>query len=284
MSLLESRRFALNAAISLCTDVPINNSAVRRRPLLNELALFPVKEPLNREEDLFTKFLLILEKRNITNILKDKNPYWLKDTHYNLMEVVGTSIQFIDQHNSSLPKTTLPPAHDIETFINSVLQESKPVTIDRQFDILLDITNNNVIGAANVGMLATRYMARFADQRAYPNLIIGDKKFTIKTDDKDITEIMRLWNTKIARFKLYDNSDKNDAIGDIYYFWTHLFAACVLSTDGFEAKAFQKVFERGTDLMIFVKDYIARARNGVVTSHFESSLLGRTIGLSLAYL
>jgi len=273
-------RFAVEANLSLFADVP-SNPSVRRKKLFDELASSPVKEPLNREEDLYTKFLSILEKRQITNPLQERNPYWLPNTPYSIGDVVGTCAQFTDQHGAPLPKTTLPPGEDVEKFIEKVLKEPEPVTIDQQFDMLLDITGNNVIGAANLGMIATRYISRFADQRAYPSLTIEGKEYTQETSDEEVGEMITKWNSKIARFKTYTDSEQNDGIGDGYYFWTHVFAGMALSVDSPQAKAMQTVFERGTELMVFVKYKIAR-RKGDVLPHFEASKLGRAIGLSLA--
>lgn len=197
------------------------------------------------------------------------------------MEVFGTSVQFIDQHDAPLPKTTLPPAKDVEAFINGILQQEGPVTVDKQFELLLDITGNSVIGAANVGMLATRYMSRFSDIRAYPHLNIGGTVITPDTDDEVVSGVMREWNTRMARFET-DNSGRNDGTGDQYYFWTHFFAACVSDSERMKGKVFQKTFEKGNEIMIFAKDKIAK-RGGVVSSHFEASLIGRNIGLALSY-
>lgn len=199
------------------------------------------------------------------------------------MEVFGTSIQFIDQHKAPLPKTTLPPSRDVEAFINAVLQNPGPVTIDRQFELLLDITGNNIVGAANLGMLATRLMSRFSDQRAYPSINIDGKLISYKTTtDQEIELVMRRWYQKAARFETYnDVLNRNDGSGDQYYFWTHFFAACVADSEKTSGKFFQEAFEKGNDVMIFVKDKIAK-RGGTVSSHYEASLLGRHIGLAIS--
>lgn len=273
-------RLAVEANLSLFVDVP-SNPSVRRKKLFDELASVPVKEPLNREETLYPNFLSVLEKRGITNPMQERNPYWMPDTPYSVGDVVGICAQFTDQHVAPLPKTTLPPAEDVERFIEKVLKEPEPVTVDQQFDILLDITGNNVIGAANLGMIAARYVSRFADQRAYPSLTIEGKEYTSKTSDQEIGEMISKWNSKIARFETYTDSEQSDGIGDGYYFWTHVFAGMALSSESLQAKAMQKVLERGTELMIFIKYKIAR-RKGDILPHYEASKLGRAIGLSLA--
>ncbi len=279
MSLLESSNFCFKVSVSLFNDKP-HYASVRRRPLLYELASTPSVEPLNREEELLGKFLLIVQNRGITNIHRNKDRYWMKNIPYDLMEVFGTCIQFIDQYKTPLPKTTLPPAQDIETFINEILQQEGLVTIDKQFELLLDITGNSVIGAANVGMLATRYMSRFSDIRAYPNLNIAGTVVTYDTSDAAISAIMREWNTKMARFET-KSTGRNDGTGDQYYFWTHFFATCVTDAESMKGKLFQKTFERGNEIMIFAKDKIAK-RGGVVSNHYEASLIGRNIGLALS--
>lgn len=278
MAIFTAERFTLRAAISLAID-PSNSPLVRRRPLSDSIARTQVKEPLNREEDLLAEFISIVKNRDMS-VINNNRPYWMTGSPYNLVEVFGTCIQFIDQHSGSLPQTTLPPVQDLEVFINLVLQESKPLTIDKQFELLLGITRNNITGAANLGMMATRLMSRFSDQRAYPKITLNDKVFTPFSDDEEIEQIIRTWNEKIAKFETYDNSGRNDGPGDSYYFWTHFFAARVFSPDTLESKFFQKCSEYGTDIMVFIKNKIAR-RRGVVSSHHEASLLGRQIGISL---
>ncbi len=272
--------FAYKSGLSLFNDKP-DYPSVRRRPLLFELSSAPIAEPLNREDELLTKFLDIINKRQINLPIIDRSPYWLKGQSYNPLEVFGTSIQFIDQHTGSLPQTTLPPVEDMELFINTILQEDGPVTIDRQFEHLLNITNNHVIGAANIGMLATRLMSRFSDLRAYPELIIDNTIITPDSTDEAIEPILRKWFYKMAPFETYiDKSGRNDASGDQYYFWTHFFAACVYDPQLPQGQVFQRTFEKGNRLMIYVKENIAK-RGVVVTQHFESALLGRHVGLSL---
>lgn len=172
----------------------------------------------------------------------------------------------------------------METFINAVLKEpTDKVTIDRQFELLLDISGNDLLGAANIGMLATRLMSRFSDQRAYPNLNIDGKEIKYQeTTDEEIEPIMRKWFHKVARFETFnDVNGKNDGSGDQYYFWTHFFAACVFESDTLSGKIAQKTFEKGNALMIYVKDKFAK-RGGTVSNHYEASLLGRHLGLSIA--
>ncbi len=280
MSIFESARFALQSSVSLFNDKS-HYASVRRRPLLFELASTPQREPFNREEVLLQKFVSIAQQRNLNDSHDKRGRYWAEEKPYDLTEVFGTCVQFIDQHEAPLPRTTLPPSQDIERFINGVLIQDHPVTIDREFEMLLDITGDSLVGAANVGMLATRYMSRFSDIRAYPCLNIDGTTVTPHTDDETISNIMRSWNAKVARFETYSNG-RNDGTGDQYYFWTHFFAACVADNESVKGKIFQKSFERGNEIMIFAKDRIAK-RGGVVSSHYEASLLGRNIGLALVF-
>jgi len=244
----------------------------------------PPTEPLNREEGLLDKFQSIMNERGIKGIPKIKRPYWIENGRYDPFEVYGTAIQFMDQHNGPLPKTTLPPAKDVEIFINRVLQEpTEKVTIDRQFEILMDISRNDVLGAANIGMLASRLMSRFSDQRAYPSLCIDGKEIVYQiTPDEEIEPLMRKWFHKIARFESFnDVNGRNDGSGDQYYFWTHFFAACVYGQSSISDQIFQKIFEKGNEVMIYVKHKFAK-RGGTVSDHYEASLLGRNIGLSIS--
>ena len=272
-------KFAMKACLSLFVDAP-TNPVEYRKPLYERLSMTPTREPMNRELDLYDKFLSILKTRQIVIPAQDRNPYWAPNSPYNVMEIVGTCAQFTDHHGSPLPKTTLPPSQDVEAFINKVLQEPDITTVDRQFDLLLDVTNNHVIGAANLGMVATRYISRFGDFRAYPRLTIVGREYTKDTSDDVLNDTHALWNEKVSRFETYNNFNKNEGIGDEYYFWTHMFAAMALGDKGIQAKTMQELFSRGTELMIWAKYKVAR-RKGDILPHFEASRLGRAIGLSL---
>lgn len=274
-------RIAVESCVSLFMESP-SNPTVKRKPVYDELARSPIKEPLNRDSTLYPNFLSVLTARQIPldGVLQEKAPYWKTDTEYNMLEVFGTSAQFTDHHGAPLPKTTLPPREDLESFIDTMLKQPDIVTVDKQFDILLDVTNNNVIGAANLGMIATRFMSRFADFRAYPEIAIDGKKYTNKTPDSEVNDAIRRWNSKIAKFETYDKTDKNDGLGDNYYFWSHMFGTLTLNSNGPNAAAMSKIFERGTELMIFAKYTIAR-RRGAILPHFEASHLGKAIGFSL---
>lgn len=277
---LTATRFAATACASLFHDAP-DNPVEYRKPLFERLSLTPATEPLNREATLQANFLEIIQAREIELPVQDRSPYWLNGTKYNQMEIIGTVSQFTDHHDAPMPKTTIPPAQDVERFINAVLAEPEPTTVDRQFELLLDITDNNVTGAANLGMLATRYITRFGDYRAYPELKLDGKVYTPETPDEEVDNMLARWNEKVSKFEVHSDSPKNDGMGDGYYFWTHVYAALALGDEGINAKAMQKLVERGTELMIWAKYKIA-GRKGDILPHFEASHLGRAIGLSLA--
>ncbi len=279
MNSIRTTKFAMEACLSLFVDAP-TNPVEHRKPLYERLSMTPTREPMNRELDLHDKFLSVLKNRQIATPVQDRNPYWMSNSLYNVMEIFGICAQFTDHHGSPLPKTTLPPSRDVEVFINKVLQEPDITTVDRQFDLLLDITSNHVIGAANLGMVATRYISRFGDFRAYPRLVIAGREYTQDTSDEVLNDTHALWNDKVSRFETYNNFNKNDGIGDGYYFWTHMFAAMALGDEGIQAKTMQELFSRGTELMIWAK-YKVAGRKGDILPHFEASLLGRVIGLSL---
>lgn len=275
----ETASFAAKASASLFNDKP-TYASVKRRPILFEIASVPAREPLNREEGLFDKFLAISDKRHLKQ--NDHGPvqYWTDNQPYDLGEVFGTCVQFMDQHDAPLPKTTLPPAKDVESFINWVLEQNDLVTVDRQFEKLLDLSHNNILGAGNIGMIATRYMSRFSDIRPYQGLNINGVTVTLDTPDEIINNLMWEWSNKVSRFEIFTKG-KNDGTGDQYYFWTHFFAACASNKDNIGGNVFQMTFARGNEIMIFVKDKLAK-RGGTVSSHYEASLIGRNIGLALS--
>ncbi len=114
-------------------------------------------------------------------------------------------------------------------------------------------------------------MARGADQRAYPDIFID-------------ADGIRNWNTQLAQFETYNNSGQNDAPGDNYYFWTHVFAAMAFSNRGPQERLAQLAFSRGTQIMAFVRKNLASGNQPNITAHQPASAIGRQIGLALANL
>ena len=181
----------------------------------------------------------------------------------------GAAIQSLDLHDALLPRTVLPPEKDVAQFIKGVKDLPHKAKLHEQLALALDISDNDLLGAVNVCWIATRFMARGADQRAYPGLFI------------DVDGI-RDWNSQLAQFETYNESGKNDAPGDNYYFWTHVFGAMAFNRHGYQAKLAQIAFSRGTQIMAFVRKHIATGNQPNITAHQPASTLGREIGYALA--
>lgn len=227
----------------------------------------PLREPLNREFDLVHNIIKVINKRNVLRPdASSLSPYWDMNIQYKPLEVFGTLIQFLDYHKTSLPLTVLPPQQDVERYVKTILLKEGRVVIDQQLDELLDITRNNLLGAANLGFIASRIFGRGLDCRAYPNLDVNDNK-------------MLEWGSKVAQFEYYTGSN-GDSAGDTYYFWTHLFAGLFYNIYGKNKFLYQTTFENGTALMVFVRQWVARLPT--TSDHFVPSLLGRRIGLTLS--
>jgi hypothetical protein len=86
-----------------------------------------------------------------------------------------------------------------------------------------------------------------------------------------------------VQFETYNNSGMNDAPGDNYYFWTHVFGAMAFSEQGLRQVMAQLAFGKGTEIMAFVRKNIARKQPNI-TEHAPASELGRAIGLAFANL
>lgn len=268
-STIEALSFAYQSAKSLLHNIP-DRPGVRFRPVYEENALTVEQLPLNIEDEILPSFIDIIRERAIEPGFSHR-PYWNKSVEYNSGEVFGTTVQSLDLHDAPLPRTVLPPEEDIAKFIKAIRDTPQKVKLNEQLAIALDITGNDLLGAANVCWMATRFMARGADQRAYPNIPID-------------AEAIRDWNGQLAQFETYNSSGKNDGPGDNYYFWTHVFAAMAFSNRGIQAKLSQTAFSRGTQIMAFVRKNIAKGNQPNITSHAPASLLGREIGLALANL
>jgi hypothetical protein len=260
--------FAYQSAKSLLYNIP-DRVGVIYRPIYEKNALTPERLPLNSEEEIFSSFMTTIRERNIQPPLVSR-PYWDTKIHYDPLEVFGATIQSVDLHDAPLPTTVLPPEKDVADFITGIKSSSDKVKLNQQFNLALNITENNLLGAANLCWIATRFMGRGADQRAYPNILMNAQE-------------VRDWNNALAQFETYNNSGKNDSPGDTYYFWTHVFAAMVFSDQGLENMLAQLAFSHGTKIMEMIRKHIAKKQPNI-TAHEPASELGRTIGLALTSL
>jgi len=257
-------RFAINSGRSL---LGFNKSVDIYRPIYADIARSGTVEPLNRRNEVLSEFIKIANEREI--VLPDTrlSPYWDPDRKYKPLEVFGTLIQYVNYHKSALPITTLPPEKDVKAYIDKIMSMEGKATLPQQFNALLDIANNNLLGALNVGFVASRIMARGLDTRAYPGIPSGKNE-------------LYAWNNKIAQFEQDVNSEKNDGPGDTYYFWTNLFGALYFSRfEGFGKKAFRYSFANGTEIMLKTRECIARVP--INAEHYKASNMGREIAFAL---
>lgn len=222
--------------------------------------------PLNIEEDILNSFL------DLGNRFPHKThhrPYWLdKNVSYNPLDILNSTIQCFDDHDEPLTTTTIPPERDVRAFAERVMFADKKMTVIDQLKVLLDITEGNILAAANIGFITTRFFARGTDRRVYPGI-----KFNF--------EDMRVWNDRLAQFEVYGQDSKMHAASDTYYFWTHFFVslACELDSRPW-AKAINRGFSKGTDLMVFTRTHIVG--KPTVTSHKEASAIGRNVGIAVS--
>lgn len=193
-------------------------------------------------------------------------PYW-SPAIFNPWDVFSSCIQFYDLHSNPIPDNLRPPVDDVNSFFGGMLNREGKVLLKDQFSLLMDITHNHLTSAALLGMMGSRIIARNLDTRAYPDICMTDNLQDSLID-------------KLAPIEIFGNEqEKLDPVGDHYYFWTHFFAACALSAIGTEGMKMQKVFERGTSIMVKVRRYIAQ--QPTISDHREASMLGRNLGLAM---
>jgi hypothetical protein len=222
--------------------------------------------PLNSEVDIFPNFYDVMRQRGIRYSPKLDRPYWNPSKRYDPIEIFTTAIQFLDDHNEPLPATTLPPPDNVREYSNIVLSSEKKINVTEQFQLLLDVTDNNVVGAANLGFISSRFYARGGDRRAYPEL-------NVTPDD------LVAWNNKIAQFETFNDMGTSDGPGDTYYFWTHFFVSSAYrSLDCMSGNIIDPAFEIGTGVMTQVRKNIAG--QPTISDHREASMLGRNIGIA----
>lgn len=217
--------------------------------------------PLNTQENVSVGISAVLEKRRAE--LNSIQPYWLPaGNQYIPSEALNATIQFFDEHDGPLPVSVLPPQEDVCRYIESVLGSDTRLTVPEQLKILIEITNN-LVGAVNLGFMASRIMARGADTRAYPGIQVGPNELIA-------------WDSHVAQFEKF-SEEKYDGPGDTYYFWTHAFIALLGRFPGF--KSLDIASKKGTEIMVFARKYVAGTPT--VSGHREASLIGRNAGVVL---
>lgn len=237
------------------------------RDVYARVKTLPLQEPLNREHNVVHGVIDVIRRRSVkTPASQSITPYWDNSARYDPLELFGTLIQYLDYHKSPAPKTVLPPEVDAVSYINKISERGSPATVVDQLNILLDITGNNIVGAVNLGFIASRFMARGMDMKAYPNIGV------------DREEMLR-WGQNVAEFEINDGRT-GDSAGDTYYFWTHVMAGLVFNLYDRQKPIYNITFEHGTEIMRIVRKKFSKL--ATTSEHYEPSVLGRAIGLGLS--
>jgi hypothetical protein len=261
----ETVHLILDSARSLAINAP-ERPGVTFRGIYEENAATPESLPVNSEVDLLSGFQEIVQDRDISPI--DLHPYWDMELSYDKGAFFAAAIQSFDLHDGPVPQAVIPPQADVAKFIEQVQEQPDRVRLHQQLGIALDICNDNLLGAVNICWIATRFMARGAEQRVFPDIPID-------------ASIMRDWNNQIAQFETFDGSKENDAPGDTYYFWTQAFAAMLYTTKKPGDVLARAAFQHGLKVMAYVRKS-AKGDNPMLSPHEPASTLGRETGKALA--
>ncbi|OGK14186.1 hypothetical protein A3H80_00600 [Candidatus Roizmanbacteria bacterium RIFCSPLOWO2_02_FULL_37_19] len=187
-------------------------------------------------------------------------------TFQELLEIWKMAVQFTDDHNELISDKVLPSEADVRTYIDSVMASPSPLTIDKQFEMLLTISEGDIVRAGITGMMASRLMARAGDTGLYPNIHI---------DPKDMSE----WAQKMTQFESNHPNVIYDLPGDTYYFWTHFVGSVAFGcSNQSHLSLLDKSFQYGTSIMSVARGF---AGSPTITSHREASELGRQAGAAI---
>ena len=264
-SIVRDLIFFFHSVYSLTQNRP-DSSSVFYRPIYEEIVISPTPTALMKSEEICEELVSVLEARKVEFAISN-NIYWDTGQRYAFLRFFGAMVQFTDSHKASLPKHTFPPQADVCRFISIATTAPNPVNLAMQLEIALEITRNNLLGAIHLLWITTRFLARGADRRAYPDLPMNPT-------------VLRKWNQQIPRFNVKESSGRNDGPGDTYYFWTQVFATILFSVDGFRAIFARFFFKHGTKIMTFVRNQVARKQPNM-TTHEPASSLGIEFGLLL---
>jgi len=255
--------FLLTAAVSLLRD-PSDRVGHQWRDHYRRNTSWAPSGPFNTEDQVLDGFTRVVDDADLGP--GPRTPYWAPGQRYLGGEVIGSAIELLDQHDLALPTSVLPPADDVGQLADAVLSRACRSTIVDQLHMAVEITDHHLTGALNLCWITTRFMARGADQRAYPTVPI------------DLARIQR-WSHAIAPFPSADDGP-NDAAGDTYYFWTTAFLAALYAHRNISGAAWLRLLEHGPSLMGFVRGSIVG--QPVTADHTKAAAMGVHAGTLVA--
>jgi hypothetical protein len=224
------------------------------------------KPPFNCERTMLDDLIMAISSTN-KKATFEPELYWRRDKDYEPLPVFAVTIEFADCHRGPIPETTLPPEKDVQVYIDRVLSSREKLTVPKQMAILLELSQGNVVGAANIGFWGSRLLARGWDTRAFPGI-----KITPETVLESVNHL--------APFETR-NTEHTDSPGDTYYFWTHFYATLAYHRLGDATSKFlDGLFSVGTPAMRFVRKYLAL--QPTVSRHEEASIMGRKMGIAFS--
>lgn len=212
--------------------------------------------PLNRSNVAIPNIMqLIDEKRPVLT----KKTYWDSRVDYHPVDLITLCSNFFDDHRGRLPLSALPPERDVATYLQVVWSGGQRLTVDEQLRYLLHISHNNLLGAVNIGLIASRAIARNADERAYPYVGSLIRKAGME-------QYMKIFSCLFSQFEPSYPGESYDAMGDTYYYWTTLMKTLSgVVLDGWQQKAVKNIFLYGPKAMRFARQYIIHSPT--TTSH-----------------
>ena len=138
--------------------------------------------------------------------------------------VASGLMAFLDDQGKNIP-TELFPVSEMKSYLEAIKYQykntQKPLSVLDQFDLAMQMTNNNPVAASFLAHGAYRAIARSCDSRL-------DKSFNfpLYSSKEDALAVMDIAHAT-ADFKKTD--PHRDPLGDTYHFWAEL-AACMVFT------------------------------------------------------
>lgn len=198
-----------------------------------------------------------------------KDKFWCQSlTHAQLAELWKLSVQFSDDHQEPIDPAVLPSEELIHEYIDRVARSEGNLTVNRQFELLNDLSGGDVVQAGILGMVASRIAARGGDYRLYPSIHVSG-------------DTMNTWASSVAQFEDDSPNAVFDPNGDTYYFWTHFTGAVTFRThEGILPRSLDSSFRYGTQVMRATRRFVAGSPT--ITDHMIASEYGRQAGVEVA--
>jgi hypothetical protein len=205
------------------------------------------------------------------------NLSWTDNAIY-MDRTARTIISFSDDHTVPVANEFF-PIDPILNFLQNVRESydesQRKLTIPDQFEIAMKLSDNSPVAAGILAHAAYRAVGRVLDTRVSDRLV-----FPVESPIDQISMLNIAETT--AHFP--SETGTNDPLGDTYHWWGQFSANLIFElykpTRPLQARAYQRTFYHGPDIMNFARETVFRKKQ-IAGKHKEADRQGQRVGVAV---